>query len=199
MAMDHSFATVMTRLRDGDEEAATEVFGRFVHRLVALASRQFEARFRAKADPEDVVQSVYRSFFRRQGSSPYELADWDGLWALLATITVRKCIARHQYWRAARRDIAREHDPSAETSAGSWWEAVDREPTPDHAAVLADMLEQLVRQFGPRERAIAELTLQGYTHLEIAEHCDCSERTVARVIRRIRGWLAKIDAAGARD
>ncbi len=84
------------------------IFHRFVHRLTALASRQFDARFQAKADPEDVVQSVYRSFFLRDERSPFDLSDWDSLWSLLATITIHKCFDKRSYWLAARRDVGRE-------------------------------------------------------------------------------------------
>ncbi len=195
MAMDHSFAIVMSKLNAGDQQAATEIFRRFVHRLIALASRQFEDRFRAKADPEDVVQSVYKSFFRRNDRSPFELSDWDSLWALLATITVRKCCNRHEFWRAAKRDVRRETQPDPDPTAETLWEAIDRGPTPLQATVLADTLEQIIRQLEPHQRTVAELTLQGYTAVEIAGRCDCSERTVARVIHRIRQRMLEMETA----
>jgi RNA polymerase sigma-70 factor, ECF subfamily len=195
MAMDHSFAIVMSKLKAGDQQAAAEIFRRFVHRLVALASRQFEDRFRSKVDPEDVVQSVYQSFFRRNDRSPFELSDWDSLWALLATITVRKCYDHHEFWRAAKRDVRRETQPDPDPTAETWWTAIDREPTPFQATVLADTLEQVIRELEPQQRTIAELTLQGYTAVEIALRCDCSERTVARVIHRIRQRMLAMEAA----
>jgi RNA polymerase sigma-70 factor, ECF subfamily len=192
---DPTFFLVMSRLRAGDQEAAAEVFRRFVTRLIALASHQFEARLRGKDDPEDVVQSVYKSFFRRDDRSPYELSDWESLWALLATITVRKCRDRREFWRAARRDPGREaassHDPSAE----AWLEAIERGPTPLQATILAETLEQLISPLNPRDRAIAEMSFQGYTAAEIAQHCECSERTVGRVLARIRTRLEEIEAA----
>jgi hypothetical protein len=40
------------------------VFRRFVHRLIALAARQFDAWIRDRADVENVVLSAYKSFFR---------------------------------------------------------------------------------------------------------------------------------------
>jgi RNA polymerase sigma-70 factor (ECF subfamily) len=192
---DPSFFQVMSRLRAGDKEAAAEVFRRFVTRLIALASHQFEARLRGKADPEDVVQSVYKSFFRRDDRLPYKLSDWEALWALLAAITVRKCRDRREFWRAARRDPNREaasgHDPEAE----AWWEAVEKGPTPLQATILADTLEQLLRPLDPRDRVIAEMSFQGYTADEIADRCDCSERTVRRVMTRIRTRIREIEAA----
>ena len=66
MSLPDSFDDVITRLRDGDSEAATEIFHRFAARLIALARTRLDSRVRQKVDPEDVVQSVFRSFFIRQ-------------------------------------------------------------------------------------------------------------------------------------
>ena len=195
MAMDPAFLLVMSKLRAGDQEAAAEVFRRFLTRLIALASHQFEARLRAKDDPEDVVQSVYKSFFRRDDRSPFELSDWDALWALLATITVRKCRDRRQFWRAERRDAGREMATGHDQVDEAWWEAIDRGPTPLQATILAETLEQLIRPLNARGRTIAEMSFRGYTSVEIAERCECSERTVGRVLARVRDRLGEMQAA----
>lgn len=42
-----------------------ELVDRYTRRLLELARRQLPERVRRRVDPEDVVQSVYRSFFRR--------------------------------------------------------------------------------------------------------------------------------------
>ncbi len=47
----------------GQGEAATAIFERYVERLLALARTRLGARLRRRVDPEDVVQSAYRSFF----------------------------------------------------------------------------------------------------------------------------------------
>jgi RNA polymerase sigma-70 factor (ECF subfamily) len=195
MTMDSSFALMMNRLRDGDEQAASEVFQKFLHRLIALASRQFESRLRVKADPEDVIQSVYLSFLKRIETSPYEIADWGWVWALLVTITIRKCHDRRRFWRAARRDytaeVASVHDPEG----NAWWEAIERGPTPLQAMVLAETLDELTAGHTASQRMIAELTFQGFSGVEIAKRCECSERIVYRVVKRMREQLTAMDAA----
>jgi RNA polymerase sigma-70 factor, ECF subfamily len=194
MTTDTPFEVVISRLRAGDEDAATEVFRRFVHRLIALASRQFDDRARSKEDPEDVVLSVLKSFFLRDDRSPFDLSDWEGLWALLAKITVRKCIDRRQFWKAACRDVAREVAPRPETSDDEWMEAIARGPTPDQALVLRETLAQLVGRLHASHRGIAELYFEDYSAAEIADRCSCSERTVGRVVAEIRDALREIEA-----
>jgi RNA polymerase sigma-70 factor (ECF subfamily) len=99
-----SAADVLARLRAGEEEAATRLFRRFAHRLIGLARQHLDTRVRVKEDPEDVVQSVYKSFFVRLEKDQFEIASWDDLWSLLTIITVCKCADRRDYFRAQRRD-----------------------------------------------------------------------------------------------
>ena len=60
-----SFADVMDRLRSGEDDAARDVFVRFARRLIGLARKHLDGRLAVKVDPEDVVQSAYKSFFVR--------------------------------------------------------------------------------------------------------------------------------------
>ncbi len=61
-----SFDELMVRLKSGDEAAETLVFRRYVRRVIALASQQFEAELRERADVEGIVQSACKSFFLRR-------------------------------------------------------------------------------------------------------------------------------------
>jgi RNA polymerase sigma-70 factor (ECF subfamily) len=186
---DDDFDEVMARLRAGDDAAETLVFRRYAGRLVALAARQFDARMRDRADVENVVLSAYRSFFGRQARGEFDLADWQGLWSLLAVITLRKCSKRRRHLRAARRDARREWPgPATEDLARL---IPDRDPTPEEAVMLSEMVEQLVGATEPGDRPIVEQILMGYTAEEVAERCDCSVRTVGRVRQRARQRLLR--------
>ena len=63
---DDFFAGLMRRLRSGEDAAAREVFERYTRQLVGLARRRLDERLAGKVDPEDVVQSAFKSFFVRQ-------------------------------------------------------------------------------------------------------------------------------------
>lgn len=187
MSLDDSFPDLLGRLQSG-EDAARVLFERFTGRLIDLARRQLDARLRHKIDPEDVVQSAYKSFFGRYGEA---LAgqSWDGLWGLLTLITLRKCCDRVRYFRTEGRDVSREARPAAEGGHEPWQDAVGREPTPDEAAVLAETVEGLLRSLDPDERPIVELSLQGYSTQEISERLGRAERSVRRLRERVRQRL----------
>ena len=196
MAASDSFNDVMGRLRAGDEAAAREVFQRFVRQLVSLTRRQFDAVLTRKVDPEDVVQSAYKSFFLRYGEGRLEVGDWDNLWSLLTLITLRKCLDRVKYHHAAGRDVRREAAPRPDAEgAEAWWEAVAREPTPEEAAVLGETVEQLLRDLDADDRPILEMSLQGYTTQEISQRVHLAERSVRRLRERVRKQLERMQLA----
>jgi RNA polymerase sigma-70 factor (ECF subfamily) len=190
MSDELSFPDLMARLDAGEEDAAAEVFTRFARRLIGLARSRLDTRVRQKVDPEDVVQSVFRSFFLRQAEGRWDLRSWDGLWALLTLITLRKCSRRAGHFRAARRDVQREVNSAPESENAGAWQALAREPTPEEAVLLTEVVENLLSGLPlPRDRQILELALQGEAASEIARQARCSERTVQRVLGRVRGQL----------
>ena len=188
-----SFNALMNRLRTGDDAAAAEVFRRFTDQLIHLARRQLDSGTLGKTDPEDVVQSVYRSFFTRYQAGQFDIETWNELWGLLTTITLRKCVNRVEYFQARCRDVRREVDcPAAAEGSGVSWEALDREPMPFEAAVLAETVEQVLQGTAAVERPIVQLSLQGYTALEISSHLHRSERTIRRVRERLKKHLHQL-------
>lgn len=197
MSENDSFAVLMVRLRSGEDSAAREVFVRFASRLAGLARRHLDARLAVKVDPEDVVQSAYKSFFLRQREGGLDVGTWDGLWGLLTMITLRKCADRAAYYRADKRDVGRETATgNPEDSAPAVVDlALDREPLPDEAAALAETVESLFRAIDdPDERAILELSLQGHTATEISERLGRAERSVRRLREHIRKRLERMQS-----
>ena len=169
-------------------------FERFTRRLIGLARAQFDARLLHKIDPEDVVQSAYKSFFLRYGEGALAAEGWDGLWGLLMCITLRKCADRVRYHKAERRDVGREAAAPAEGD-GPWLHAVGREPTPEEAVVLAETVEGLLRGLDGDERAVVELSLQGFSTQEISDRLGRATRSVRRLRERVRMQLEQMREA----
>src|SRR5262245_28156480 len=174
-----------TPLPQGDE-AGRALFEQFSRRLIGLARCHLDAALKHKVDPEDVVQSAYKSFFLRYGDQPLVSQDSDALWSLLTLITLRKCADRARYYRAERRDVSQEVPAAAADGTESWREAVGREPTPEHAVVLAETVEQVLGTIDADERPIIELSLQGYSTQEISQTLGRAERSVRRLRERVR-------------
>ena len=192
MDQDDSFQDWIGRLRAGDDEAASRLFHRYARRLVGLASRKLALGLRRKVDPEDVVQSVFRSFFVRHADGQYELQDWDSLWAILTVITVRKSINQGKFHTRERRDAYREVASPAAGDSHSGWELAASDPTPEEALMLAETVDHLMQQHDERDREIVTLALQGFSVREISEQVHYAERTVRRVLQRVREYLESV-------
>ena len=191
MAENDSFRALLAGLHEGEEDAARAVFERYGRGLIAMPRQRLGAVLATKVEPEDVVQSVYKSFFWRFGEAQFDLAGWASLWNLLVVITVRKCANQAQHFQRECRATGREVRPEVGDS-GTAWEAVSREPTPVAAAVLTETLEGVLREFEPAEREIIALSLQGHSVQEIKQQLGRPERTVRRVRERVRHQLEKL-------
>lgn len=141
-------------------------------------------------DPEDLVQSAFRSFFRVQAGQVPSMLDWDNLWSLLTTITLRKCGYQVRHFLTAKRNIDKEVAPPEDP--GSSWEGIAREPTPAEAAAFSDIVEHWLGGLDETERQIAELHLQGHSPGEISKQLDFAERTIKRKLNRIRDRLKAV-------
>jgi DNA-directed RNA polymerase specialized sigma24 family protein len=181
------------------DRAARLVWERYSRDLLALARHHLSRRIRRREDEHDVLQSMFRSFCRRQQRGDYILDGRDDLWGLLVTITLCKARSVGLRHRCQRRDVGREQDAPSSTVGGApeaqlWaleqMEAV--EPTPAEAALLNEALERRLRRLAdPELRQLALGKLEGYTNAELAALYGCTERTIERKLERIRAkWEA---------
>src|SRR5436189_5874866 len=109
-------ATLMQRFRDGDQDAAAQLFDRYVGKLVSLAQRNLSSQLGRRIDAEDVVQSAFRSFFRGTRDGRFHLEPGQDLWRLLAVMTVTKLKKQVEFHTAAKRDFQQERNLSPDDS-----------------------------------------------------------------------------------
>jgi RNA polymerase sigma-70 factor (ECF subfamily) len=185
----------MTRIENEAEAlaladpASREVFERFTRRLIALARSHIHAKLQHKVDAEDVVQSAYKSLVLRYGDDVLRTQRLDSLWSLLSLITLRKCADRVRHFHADCRDVARENPADGGSQFSGLREAIGREPMPEHAAALSEIIEEILRELTPAERPIIELSLQGYSTSEVSEQLGRAERSVRRIRERVKHRL----------
>jgi RNA polymerase sigma-70 factor (ECF subfamily) len=176
--------------RAGDEAAARQLFERYVDRLVALARTRLSHRFAGRVDPEDVVQSVFRTFFNRAKAGQFHIQDTDDLCKLLVRITIHKTLRQVAFHKAAKRNLTLEQGQS-HLSHDQLRELLSPEPTPEDANAFLDQLEHFLAKQRPQDRQIIEMRMQGYTDVEIAAKLNITDRSIRRVMERIRGLAAQ--------
>ena len=175
---------LVEQFQAGDASSADELFHRYVERLSRLARSRLSPRLARRVDPEDVVMSAYRSFFLGARDGRFVIQRSGDLWALLVRMTLHKLYRTAAFHRAEKRSIDVEDRTPASLN-----HIQSDEPTPEEAVALADFLEALLAELPAPHRRMLELRLQGERIPEIAIETGVTERTVRRVLERMRDRL----------
>lgn len=182
-----SITRMIGLLKSGDAEAAGHLWGRYFHRLVDLARAHLRATPRRAVDEEDVAVSVFDSLFRRAGRNEFpRLDDREDLWQLLYVLTVRKAANLAHHEKRQKRGAGKVSAVS-DLAGFATEEILDREPTPELAAQVADECRRLLAVLEDETlKLVAQWKMEGYTNAEIARRIGCIEQTVERKLRTIR-------------
>src|SRR5207245_1833454 len=105
IGVDQQSQWLVARWKEGDEDAARELFYRYSERLIALVRSRLSDKLAPRLDPEDVVQSVYRSFFSNARDNRCILEQSGDLWRLLVTMAMHKLLDQAKRQQAGRRAV----------------------------------------------------------------------------------------------
>lgn len=167
-------AELLAHIQRGERAAAGALYERYAGRLRAVAAGGHDA---ALCDPEDIVQSAFRSFLVSAAQGGYHVPDEKDLWALLVTVVLNK-----------RRSHVR-HATAAKRMPGGR-DAVTPPPrTGDGDPAVALEAREILEHLPPPEREVAELRLAGYSVDEIAGRLGRARRTVERNLQSCRTRL----------
>ena len=181
---------LLAKWKHGDEAAAAALFDRYVNLLCGLARNRLSDRMQRRVEPEDIVQSAYRSFFRKAGDDQYTLSKSGDLWKLMAAITMNKLRSQVEFHTAQKRGIYTEESIAATRSTmGLGPQTIGKEPSPEDAAAVVEELENVMSDLDEQQRTILELALQNMEEADIAKHIQRSGRTVRRALAEIRKGL----------
>lgn len=178
-------------LRTGDEQIAREFWNEYGPLLHRLTDRRLAEALRRRVEPEDVVQSAFRTFLRRVRVGQFHLEDRDDLWRLLCTITLNKLRWQTRFHLAAKRSLKQEDGAVHGAPIDEEGSPEAPGPTPAEAAEFSDQFRQLLSTLDEEEQQLVELKLQDYTNHEVAKQMRCSERTVRRILQRVKDRLAR--------
>lgn len=184
--------SLILRLRSGDEFAASEVYHRYAKRVFGFVEKQMADRLRAQVQPEDLVQSVFKSVFRGISSGDYNAPAGGTLWHLMAIVAV------HKVRRNARRHSALKRGANRTSSL----DAVDYFDLPDDCAPEAFELaiRESIEGLKEFEQQVVLHRVQGFTVEEIATKLERSRRSVERTLQGIRSkmleWLEDDEGDG---
>ncbi len=190
MSDDQNVSHWIEQVKDGDSVAARQLWQHYYDRLVRMARQNLCGQNRGVADEEDIVVSVFESFYRaaEMGRFP-DLAGRDDLWRLLLKMSARKIVDKRRHDRRQRRGAGakvRSLDQAGREDQAII-EVIGDEPTPEMVLMMTESFERLIAHLGDGQlREIAVGKMEGFSNAELAERLQCSERTIERRLHLIR-------------
>lgn len=178
---------LLRQFREGNQEAATRIFLRYAHRLHALARARCCERLAQRVEADDIVQSVFRTFFRRVSRGCYDVPDGEELWKLFLVIALNKIRDERSYHFAAKRDV-RLAKGSGFLERLATAPGQDPRPRLHLKMVISEALATLPAAY----RRIVEMRIDGHEVAEIARATERSKRTVERTLQEFRTKLSKL-------
>jgi RNA polymerase sigma-70 factor (ECF subfamily) len=182
MSDSSSQSSLFKRLKTGNSSAANQVDHQYRSKLCQLVERKMNQRFKRREDPEDVVQSAFRSFYRRNAQGEFRIDSSVDLWRLLETITRHKLLKHVEKHNAGKRDDKKEKLLEGDAFHG-------REPTPQEAAIAVDLMEKTLAGLDETYTKVFHMRLQNCTEEEIAKNLDCTRAYVRTKLKRLRERL----------
>jgi RNA polymerase sigma factor (sigma-70 family) len=174
-----SFAEMLARIRQGDQDAAAELVRAYepiIRRAVRF--RLSDAHMRHALESLDICQSVLGSFFLRAASGQYELNQPEDLQKLLTAM------ARNKLKFHVRKQYAQSRDPRR-VEAGADAAAVPAlEATASRQLAARELLQQVHQRLAPQERQLVEWRQQGLEWTEIAQRLAGSPEALRKKLER---------------
>ncbi|MFM7129024.1 MAG: RNA polymerase sigma factor [bacterium] len=179
---------LIRQFRNGEIDASTQLYVKYASRLIGLTMRKSGADLARQVDPEDIVQSVFRTFFRRVGDGQYDVPEGEDIWKLLLVIALNKIRAVATYHKAAKRDIRRTEGNVPPEIYASFSDNRDEVALVSLRMVIDEMMEDLLEV----NRQIVFMRIEGFELAEIAARVHRSKRTVERVLQDFRNRLSRM-------
>jgi RNA polymerase sigma factor (sigma-70 family) len=177
---------LLRQARAGSDQAAREIVSRYGPFILKVVRMRLDKRLRSKFDSTDFVQSVWASFFAIPPQQ-YQFGESEDLIAFLEQLARNKVIEEVRLRLHGKKyDAGREvlmDNPNLVKESDVTGRA---SPTPSQMAIVKEEWQRALEGQASPHQSIMESFRGGLSPKQIAEELGISERTVRRVIRRLR-------------
>jgi RNA polymerase sigma-70 factor (ECF subfamily) len=198
-----SLADLLQRLKNGDDSAASLILERYEAQVRLVVRRCLPRVLRSRFDSQDIMQSVWRSFFQRlrgevveddhgvsqpaPGDPSLVFGDSSQLFSFLSRMAKNKVIDQYRRETSQKADIHRECTISDEH--GHAMDPPSHAETPEDLVTAADELSHWRTLLPQNRRVLLDMKAHGLSSKEIGDQLGISERTVQRVLEDLRHRL----------
>jgi RNA polymerase sigma-70 factor (ECF subfamily) len=179
------FSQLITRFQTGDHTALAELYAEYGKVVRDAVRRRLPDQLRKEYDSLDFAQDVWASFCqlppgKHRFDTPEDLGGFLVRVARNKVIDVcRRRLGTQGY------DVTREQ-PLARAADGTDTPIADDRPTPSQWLIAAERWAAITAALPPQHVAVVERLREGFTQQEIAAMTGISDRTVRRIVDRVR-------------
>lgn len=178
--------SLVKRLQSGEDDAATALYVRYANRLQRLAKYQTSDELSLRVSSDEIVQTVFRTFFRRASQGQYSVADGEELWKLLLVIALNKIRKLSEFHHAKKRDIRRTNS----FDSNFFDTRIQNSDDQDTAhLVLKITVDELLSKLPESHQEVIRLRIEGNSIPEIAQKTERAKRTAERILQEFRQSL----------
>ena len=169
------FQLLMQRLRDGDDEAARELFDHYRRHLSIIVRNRLAARYRNQYDSLDFLQAVWASFFALSPED-YRFEKPDDLKAFLSRLACNKVIDAVRR-RQSRKQGAERERPIIDDQS----EALpDDRPTPSQEVIAEERWQELLAGLDGQHRRALEMLRLGHSYGSVSRATGLHPKAIQR-------------------
>lgn len=168
--------------RDVSEDAAYQFCERYMEKLMSLVERNLAERFSPRLDPQDVVQSVFRSWFTGAKEGRINPGSRDEVWNLLSVVALNKVRNKVKFHDAQCRAVSK-------TLSDEEAIITIRDPGEEEREIFLDLVETARGRLDEMARQTLDLILQGNSVEQIATELGRTTKSVGRYKLKIREVL----------
>jgi DNA-directed RNA polymerase specialized sigma24 family protein len=172
-----SLGNLFERYRDGDQQAANEIYLHFAERLRIFANSKIGPHLKRYIQ-DDTVAHATLEVLLKMIREHVELDTSAALWPLLRTIALRQLL-----------QLIAKRVPRITIQALQDWDIPSAQTLPEEAVMFADELQDISKHLKPIDLKILDLKLEGLSSPEIAARLGCSRHSVARHWRYLVEFL----------
>jgi RNA polymerase sigma factor (sigma-70 family) len=174
-----AFAALISRVRDGSQEAAWDLIAQYGDLVLRVVRRQLPSDMRKVFDSEDFVQAAWGTIFHHRSrlSRFGEPTEFIAFLATVAANKVRMEIRR----RLRKKDMVSRERPLDQKAR----DMASGAATPSQVAIARERWFRLMQDQPTHYREVVRLKYLGYQSREIAARLNLDEGTVRRILRKV--------------
>jgi RNA polymerase sigma factor (sigma-70 family) len=185
--VDGSVTELIDQYRNGNDDALTSLFDRYVAAVRAVARNRLDRRTYKVATGSEIANDVFVMLAEKmRANQAIELKDRDHLWNFLCALVRGKVSDERKRARALKRGLNRLQELGSDDDDGGLESLASVADSPELISQAIDQVVTAVNEMSELESKVLTLKLQLYSNAEICHVLAIPQHKLSRLLRKVR-------------